>query len=451
MLKRTSFIVAGASLAIMSCAIAGGDPDANANASGTNNTSSAQTTTSSGSAQAVDSTQGTSTATNMSTNSGSTSQNEASAEGRNEQGFEAVENDELVIDTNSLADRDGMGSIQVQWQISDDGDNWMVLPGAIQPRFVPRDAEVGKFLRVQISYVDGQGNPEMMISPMSQPVRNVNDKPMGRPELRGEAKEDSVLAIDSSRISDEDGLGALSYIWQRSSERTNWENFPDQFKDTIRLTQSDVGFSYRAVVSYIDGFGTRETLVTDASEVVANVDNPLEGKVVVRGQSIEGAELTANTSTLSDFDGISSMNLAWETSTDGRTWRELDYAQGTRNLNLVQELVGVRVRARVNVVDNFGVETVAYSDASDVVRNVNDKPAGNILIRRISKQKYNKSFCQALASHPGIFDLKGKNPLVALGQLRRSKSRITKCQRISSSKGWLRSRSKLLDQNPTGR
>ena len=385
MLKRTSFIVAGASLAIMSCAIAGGDPDANANASGTNSTSSAQTTTSSGSAQAVDSSQGTSTATNMSTNSGSTSQNEASAEGRNEQGFEAVENDELVIDTNSLADRDGMGSIQVQWQISDDGDNWMVLPGAIQPRFVPRDAEVGKFLRVQISYVDGQGNPEMMISPMSQPVRNVNDKPMGRPELRGEAKEDSVLAIDSSRISDEDGLGALSYIWQRSSERTNWENFPDQFKDTIRLTQSDVGFSYRAVVSYIDGFGTRETLVTDASEVVANVDNPLEGKVVVRGQSIEGAELTANTSTLSDFDGISSMNLAWETSTDGRTWRELDYAQGTRNLNLVQELVGVRVRARVNVVDNFGVETVAYSDASDVVRNVNDKPAGNILIRRISK------------------------------------------------------------------
>ena len=385
MLKRTSFIVAGASLAIMSCAIAGGDPDANANASGTNNTSSAQTTTSSGSAQAVDSSQGTSTATNMSTNSGSTSQNEASAEGRNEQGFEAVENDELVIDTNSLADRDGMGSIQVQWQISDDGDNWMVLPGAIQPRFVPRDAEVGKFLRVQISYVDGQGNPEMMISPMSQPVRNVNDKPMGRPELRGEAKEDSVLAIDSSRISDEDGLGALSYIWQRSSERTNWENFPDQFKDTIRLTQSDVGFSYRAVVSYIDGFGTRETLVTDASEVVANVDNPLEGKVVVRGQSIEGAELTANTSTLSDFDGISSMNLAWETSTDGRTWRELGYAQGNRNLNLVQELVGVRVRARVNVVDNFGVETVAYSDASDVVRNVNDKPAGNILIRRISK------------------------------------------------------------------
>ena len=386
MLKRTSLIVAGASLAMMSCAIAGGDPGAATSASGNGNSAATQANASVGSAKTADTKENMSTTANTSSSSGTQSfQNAGGEQGGGEQGFEAVENDELVIDTDSLADRDGMGSIQVQWQISDDGDNWMVLPGAIQPRFVPRDAEVGKFLRVQISYVDGQGNPEMMISPMSQPVRNVNDKPMGRPQLRGEAKEDAILSVDSSRISDEDGLGSLSFIWQRSSERTNWENFPDQFNDSIRLTQSDVGFSYRAVISYIDGFGTRETLVTDASETVANVDNPLEGKVVVRGQSIEGAELTANTSTLSDFDGIASMNLAWETSTDGRTWRELDYGQGARNLSLVQELVGVRVRARVNVVDNFGVETVAYSDASDVVRNVNDKPAGNILIRRISK------------------------------------------------------------------
>ncbi len=386
MLKRTSLIVAGASLAMMSCAIAGGDPGVNTSASSNEISSDTQVNASTGSARATDTTGKTSATANAASSAGTqSSQNSVSENGRGEQGFEAVENDELVIDTASLADRDGMGSIQVQWQISDDGDNWMVLPGAIQPRFVPRDAEVGKFLRVQISYVDGQGNPEMMMSPMSQPVRNVNDMPMGRPELRGEAKEDAIMTVDSSRISDEDGLGVFSFIWQRSSERTNWENFPDQFNDSIRLTQSDVGFSYRAVISYIDGFGTRETLVTDASETVANVDNPLEGKVVVRGQSIEGAELTANTSTLSDFDGISSMNLAWETSTDGRTWRELDYAQGARNLSLIQELVGVRVRARVNVVDNFGVETVAYSDASDVVRNVNDKPAGNILIRRISK------------------------------------------------------------------
>ena len=389
MLTRTSLIVAGASLAMMSCAIAGGDPDVKADAD-TTSTQTASTEQASTSAQA--STNSAAASNNMAASaatqtaqSSQSSQSSQSYQGGGDQGFEAVENDELVIDTASLADGDGLGSIQVQWQISDDGDNWMVLPGAIQPRFVPRDAEVGKFLRVQISYVDGQGNPEMMISPMSQPVRNVNDKPIGRPELRGEAKENSTLAVDTSRISDEDGLGALSVIWQRSSERTNWENFPDQFDDSIQLSQSDVGFTYRAVISYIDGFGTRETLVTDSSETVANIDNPLEGEVIVRGQPVEGSELTANTSSLKDFDGIASVNLNWETSTDGRTWEELTTAGGSRNLSLEQTLVGMRVRARVNVVDNFGVESVAYSNATDAVRNVNNKPAGNILIRRVTK------------------------------------------------------------------
>ena len=389
MLTRTSLIVAGASLAMMSCAIAGGDPDVKADAD-TTSTQTASTEQASTSAQA--STNSAAASNNMAASaatqtaqSSQSSQSSQSYQGGGDQGFEAVENDELVIDTASLADGDGLGSIQVQWQISDDGDNWMVLPGAIQPRFVPRDAEVGKFLRVQISYVDGQGNPEMMISPMSQPVRNVNDKPIGRPELRGEAKENSTLAVDTSRISDEDGLGALSVIWQRSSERTNWENFPDQFDDSIQLSQSDVGFTYRAVISYIDGFGTRETLVTDSSETVANIDNPLEGEVIVRGQPVEGSELTANTSSLKDFDGIASVNLNWETSTDGRTWEDLTTAGGSRNLSLEQTLVGMRVRARVNVVDNFGVESVAYSTATDAIRNVNNKPAGNILIRRITK------------------------------------------------------------------
>ena len=401
MLTRTSLIIAGASLAMMSCAIAGGDPDATADANATSSqATSGQATSSQATSGQASSTQQTNMSAQGSTSAAAathnstgtaasqgsqTAQSGQSYQGGGDQGFEAVENDELVIDTASLADGDGLGSIQVQWQISDDGDNWMILPGAIQPRFVPRDAEVGKFLRVQISYVDGQGNPEMMISPMSQPVQNVNDKPMGRPELRGEAKENSTLAVDTSRISDEDGLGALSVIWQRSSERTNWENFPDQFDDSIQLAQSDVGFTYRAVVSYIDGFGTRETLVTDASETVANVDNPLEGEVIVRGQAVEGAELTANTSSLKDFDGIASVNLNWETSTDGRTWEELTSAGGSRNLSLEQTLVGMRVRARVNVVDNFGVESVAYSNATDAVRNVNNKPAGNILIRRVTK------------------------------------------------------------------
>ena len=397
MLKRVGLFITGVSFLATGSCLAGGDPDLKAEEVAASTPNGAATATTNASASAGSGANSGSAAATTSTNSSSNSG--AASSGNNSSGnsssgstnsaqqddsFDAIENDELVIDVESLADGDGLGSIQVQWQISEDGSNWMIIPGAIQSSFTPRDSEVGRYLRVQISYVDGQGNAEIMISPASKPVLNVNDRPVGMPELQGDAKENSTLYVDTSRITDEDGIGQMALIWQRSSQRTNWENVPDQFNDMLQLAQTDVGFSYRAVISYIDGFGTRETLVSDASESVANIDNPLQGEVVVRGRIVEGAELTLNTSTLSDFDGIASMASVWERSTDGRTWEAVAGSESRRSLELSQALVGDRIRARVNVVDNFGVETVVYSQATETVRNVNNKPAGRVMIRRIA-------------------------------------------------------------------
>lgn len=393
MLKRVGLFITGVSFLATGSCLAGGDPDLKAEEVATSTPNGAATATTNASAStgsgansgSATATTGTNSGTassgnNSSGNSSSGSNNSA----QQDDSFDAIENDELVIDVESLADGDGLGSIQVQWQISEDGSHWMIIPGAIQSSFTPRDSEVGRYLRVQISYVDGQGNAEIMISPASKPVLNVNDRPVGMPELQGDAKENSTLYVDTSRITDEDGIGQMALIWQRSSQRTNWENVPDQFNDMLQLAQTDVGFSYRAVISYIDGFGTRETLVSDPSESVANIDNPLQGEVVVRGRIVEGAELTLNTSTLSDFDGIASMASVWERSTDGRTWEAVAGSESRRSLELSQALVGDRIRARVNVVDNFGVETVVYSQATETVRNVNNKPAGRVMIRRIA-------------------------------------------------------------------
>jgi len=389
MKKSTAQIIAGAgaaSLIAMSAAFAGGAADTTTSQSSSGVTASGQAseTVSQTSASAASANATQSTANSSATETAELPQATAARQKQEKKGFDAVENDELVIDTASIGDGDGMGSIQIQWQISDDGDVWLSLPGAIRPSFVPRDSEVGRYLRVQISYVDGQGNPEMLISPMSEAVMNVNDKPMGMPIINGDAKEDSQLSADLSRISDEDGLGEMSIIWQRSTERQNWENFPDQFGAILQLKQGDVGFNYRSVVSYIDGFGTRETLVSEPSGIVVNVDNPLEGEVTIRGQAIEGAELIANTSSLTHYDGISSLALFWEASSDGRTWEPLSSSGEARRLNLPQALVGNLIRARANVVDNFGVETVVYSTATEAVRNINNKPDGNIFIRRVT-------------------------------------------------------------------
>ena len=298
-------------------------------------------------------------------------------------GFEAIEDVQLVIDTSNIQDGDGIGSTQIQWQISENGDDWQIIPGAITPTFTPRDAHVNKYLRVEVSYVDGQGNSESIISPNSSAVQNVNDKPVGVPVVVGEARENNTLTADLSRIIDEDGLGDINIDWERSTTKANWERLADKANSVIDLNQTDVGYSFRAVINYIDGFGTAETLFTEPTEMVANLDNPLTGEIVIRGQALENNELVASLSSLADYDGIASTAFLWEASADGRTWDAINLPANSPTILLGQALVGMKIRINANIIDNFGVETKVFSAVTEPVRNVNDKPVGSLLIRSV--------------------------------------------------------------------
>ena len=299
-------------------------------------------------------------------------------------GFAAIEDVPLIIDLSSVTDSDGMGSVSVQWQISSDNKKWTNISGATNQSFTPREIHVGSRLRVAISYVDGQGNLEPLTSPPSTPVRNVNDKPTGSARLIGAAVEDSALVVDTSSIADEDGIGGFDITWQRSSSKSSWEAYPAGQNEVLRLTQSQVGYSYRAVVSYVDSHGTREVLYTSPSETIDNLDDPVQGEVTIIGEPKEGVTLRALSDSLSDEDGIASISISWETSKDGRNWTVLNSLSGPV-LPLTQILVGSQVRARVAVVDNFGIETNLYSQATRTVENVNNKPSGRIVIRRVGQ------------------------------------------------------------------
>ena len=85
----------------------------------------------------------------------------------------------------------------------------------------------------------------------------------------------------------------------------------------MRLNQPEVGFAYRVVVSYVDAWGTKETLVTPATNMVQNIDDPVEGEVMVVGQSKKGQRLQIDTSNLSDDDGIANVRSTWKCQTTG--------------------------------------------------------------------------------------------------------------------------------------
>ena len=365
-------------------AIAGGMPSSNTETDSDNSASVDQSSESSNVSN--DTSQSVTTQADTSSNSSESSTNQSNQSSEEEvssAGFLAVEDEPLIIDVSGISDSDGVGEIYVQWQKQTDDSRWIDIFGATQQSFTPRQEHVGLTLRVQISYLDNQGNLETMFSANSNPVENVNDKPKGGPMLVGFAKEDASLIVDTSSVSDEDGIGEMQVIWQRSKQGSNWEAFDDATGEVLKLEQMHVNYSYRAIVAYLDGQGTREVMISSPSDLVMNLDDPVEGEVILSGEANENGMLRADTSQITDEDGVASLSVQWENSNDGRSWKVMENIQGI-SLALGQNLVGSQIRARLSVVDNFGTETILFSQPSRTIENVNNKPSGTIIIRRVS-------------------------------------------------------------------
>ena len=292
-----------------------------------------------------------------------------------------MEDQPLVIDVSNLYDEDGLGDLTMQWQVQLPSGGWQTIDGATSQSFTPRQNHVGRALRVVIQYVDGEGTLEVIETAPTGAVQNSNDLPQGLPIISGSSVEDNTIKIDVSGISDEDGVGQFTYQWERSSDAARWTPYQTNSSNPalLRLNQPEVGFAYRAIVSYVDGFGTTETLVTPATNMVQNIDDPVEGEVMVVGQAKKGQRLQIDTSNLSDDDGIANVRSTWEMSDNGRSWVSIPDVYGN-SMTLAQAHVGSLIRIRAVVVDNFGSETTLYSQPTSLVQNVNSKPKGVIRI-----------------------------------------------------------------------
>ena len=116
----------------------------------------------------------------------------------------------------------------------------------------------------------------------------------------------SELTADTSGISDADGLGAFSYQWLR-----NGTNIAGATSSTYTPGDLDVGTNDSVVVSYTDGNETLRTLTSARVGPVINVNDDPVGNVVITGTVARGSELTADTSGISDADGLGAFSYQW--------------------------------------------------------------------------------------------------------------------------------------------
>jgi hypothetical protein len=222
-----------------------------------------------------------------------------------------VEDDILTV-SNTLADADGLsGLISYQWYR--DG---LAIAGETASTYTTMQADVGASISVEASYIDDLGMAESVVSSPTAVVQNLNDAPSGAVIISGSATEDQTLTASNS-LADEDGLGAVSYQWQRDGA-----DIAGATSDTYTLDDADVGTAISAVARYTDGYGTEEgPLASAQTAAVANTNDGPTGQPAITGTVQAGQVLSADTSSISDADGLGAMTLQWQRSADGgQTW-----------------------------------------------------------------------------------------------------------------------------------
>ncbi len=187
---------------------------------------------------------------------------------------------------NTLKDANGLGAFSYAWM-----QNGKVISGATQKDYTLQTSDIGKTIKVKVSYTDGNGTLESktsgatdfvepkkvvaVVAPVVETPVIVNHKTTGTIKIIGNTKENETLSLQNT-LKDVDGLGALTVSWWRDGKIISGAN-----QESYTLTQTDVGKKISANVSYTDGLNFAESVTSGATVAVQPLSKVVEPAPVV--------------------------------------------------------------------------------------------------------------------------------------------------------------------------
>ena len=174
----------------------------------------------------------------------------------------------LTVDTSAIADEDGLDNVSYSYQwIANDGTNDAEIGGQTGSTYTLTDEDVGKSIKVRVSFTDDADHEETLTSEATGVVAAKPNSPAtGASVITGTARVGQTLTVDTSAIADEDGLDNVSYSYQWiANDGTNDAEIGGQTGSTYTLTDEDVGKSIKVRVSFTDDADHEETLTSEAT------------------------------------------------------------------------------------------------------------------------------------------------------------------------------------------
>lgn len=266
-----------------------------------------------------------------------------------------------------------------QWQFSSDGGGtWSDLAGQTNASIYLTQAHVNGQLRVKTT-LDSGGAPGLNFSRPTQVIANINNAPSGTVIITGTAIQGQTLNASDS-FGDLDGLGTVSYQWQSSLDGASWTNISGATGANLELGQDQVGHQLRVVATYIDGFGTTESVSSGLTAQVEAINTP---PVVIQSMaSINAVEDIAFSyvipeSIFSDPNDVLTYSVSLASGASLPSW--LSFNQSTLSLTgTPPNTAAGQISLRVMATDAGGL-SVSTTFALDVANHIQGTASNDTL------------------------------------------------------------------------
>ena len=275
--------------------------------------------------------------------------------------------EKLTANTSMISDADGLDNAEYSYQwLADDAE----ISGATGSTYTLTDDDVGKTIKVKVSFEDDRNNDETITSDATAAVTaRPNTPATGLPTISGTAQAGQTLTAQTSGITDADGLDNVEYSYQWLADDAEIQGATDS---TYTLTDDEMGKAIKVKVSFTDDANNEETLTSAAAAAVsARPNSPATGEPSISGTAQAGEKLTANTSGITDADGLDNVEYSYQWLADDA---EIQGATDS-TYTLTDDEVGKAIKVKVSFTDDRNDEETLTSTATAAVTARPNSPA----------------------------------------------------------------------------
>ena len=289
----------------------------------------------------------------------------------------------LTVDTSGIDDADGIGNATFSYQ-------WIAgttdISGATGSSYAPSVADLGKTIRVQVSFMDGASNVETLtseatatviaaVTPLTAGFQDAPDKHLGTGVFTFEIAFSEPISISYKTLRD-DSLDVTNGAATKA-KRVNGQS--DLWEITVK---PDSDAAVTVVLPVTEGCGsdgavcTRDgTKLSNRSEMTvpgpAAANSSATGAPTISGTVRVGETLTAETSAIADADGLDNVGYSYQWLANGA-----DIAGATSSTyTLVDADKGKTIQVKVSFLDDKNNPETLTSEATAAVEPRPNSPA----------------------------------------------------------------------------